>query len=261
MDVGDGSNRLMPLSDNDSEIIRRYLLGKLTESDLVTTEQRLLTEDDFFEEFELTKDDLVEEYFAKQLNQDESRWLEQNLLASPEGKRLTEIAKSIDRYVARHPLAPLKKTSWFEGVGELWNSRPVLLRVAAGLAVVVIVAGIFWSSRAPSPQIFATLTLVSTSSTRSGGDETQKIRLDGKGLRLVLKFPVAVNPPVRYRVELMNGNGDKRTFEGVGNQADSVQLEIPAGELTRGLHAATLSTIKADGTLDRIPGAFHFTVE
>lgn len=251
----------MPLSDQDSAMIRRYLLGRLTDNEMAATEQRLLTDDDFFEDFELTKDELVEEYVSKELTEDESKWLEQHLLASHEGKQLAQFAISFDRHLASRRPAPQKKFSWIARLTGFWNSQPILLRAAAALAVVAIVAVLLWPTRTPSPQSFATLTLSNTSSTRSGGGEPPRIKGDGNGLRLTLVLPTQVSSPARYRVELTNGKGETKTSEVTATSADSVLFEIPAAQLTRGAQVVTLSTINADGTIQRIPGGYHFTVE
>jgi|GEM_PF-3864036 len=47
----------------DPNSLRRYLLGELTaEEQLGPIEERLLADDDFCEEFQLVKDDLIDEY-------------------------------------------------------------------------------------------------------------------------------------------------------------------------------------------------------
>ena len=45
----------MTLNRNDLIMIRQYLLGQLEEEQQQVIEQRLLTEDDFFEELEVTE--------------------------------------------------------------------------------------------------------------------------------------------------------------------------------------------------------------
>lgn len=250
----------MTLRDHDQDTARRYLLGKLTDDEQATTEQRLLTEDTFFEELEITKDELVEEYVAKQLTQAEQGWFEQNFLASSEGKQSQRFARTLKRYVSNHPPPAQREMSWVERVGAFWGAQPSLLRSAAAIAVIVIVLGIFWLSRAPSPRSIATLTLAISSSTRSSGTESPKVKLN-EDVKLTLLLPTPAIPGARYRVELKNQKGETQTSEVPGQDAQSVSVGIPASQLTRGQYALTLSTISANDKAQRIPGSYYFTVE
>jgi hypothetical protein len=251
----------MALNNRDEETIRRYLLGKLTDDEEVIVEQRLLMENGFFEDMEVTKDELVEEYLAKQLTKKEAEWFEQHFLASPEGKQRQGFAKALNRYVVDHRLPSRQQTSLSQGFVVFWNSQPGLLRAAAAVAVVVIVAGIVWISRAPSSQTFATLTLLNTSSTRSSATESPRLRLKEDALRLTLMIPPPATPGVRYRLELMSDKGEIKSYEAPGHDAQSVSVEIPAAQLPPGQYAVTLSTINDNGNVQRIPGSYRFTVE
>lgn len=251
----------MALSSHDQEATRQYLLGQLTDDEEISIEQRLLTEDDLFEELEVTKDELVEEYLANQLTESEREWFEQNFLASSEGKQFQAFARTLDRYVSNHCALPRKEPGWVERVAAFWNVQTSLLRSAAAIAVIVVVVGIFWVSRGPRPQSLASLTLNISSSTRSSGAESPKTNLKGHGLRLTLVLPVSATPGIRYRVDLINDKGETRTSEVTGQNAQSISVEIPAAQLPRGQYALTLSTLNANGTVQRIPGSYYFTVE
>lgn len=250
----------MSLSNHDQETARQYLLGQLTDDEQQRIEERLLTEDEFFEELEITKDELVEEYRAKQLTQAEREWFGQNFLASPEGRQRQRFASTLNLYIS-HQLQPQKKLSGAERFFAYWNSQPTLLRAAAAMAVLVILVGIYWVSRTPSPQSFATLTLTNSSSTRSSGTEAPKLRLQEHALKLTLMLPTPATPGERYRVELLNDKGENKTSEVAGQDAQSVTAEIPAAQLTPGQYAVTLSKVSGAGSLQRIPGSYYFTVE
>ena len=68
----------MALNNHDQAQIREYLLGKLTEAEQEKIEERLMLEDEFFDEFEVSKDELVEEYCAGELGQAERKWFEEH---------------------------------------------------------------------------------------------------------------------------------------------------------------------------------------
>ena len=60
----------MALNDQDQARIRDYLLGHLSDEEQEKIETRLMTEDDLFEELEISKTELVEEYRAGELAHD-----------------------------------------------------------------------------------------------------------------------------------------------------------------------------------------------
>ena len=76
----------MALNHNDQTRIRQFLLGRLSETEQQKLEERLMIEDDLFQELEISKSELVEEYCANELNHEDNQWFERNFLASPEGK-------------------------------------------------------------------------------------------------------------------------------------------------------------------------------
>ena len=101
----------MPLFDHDGETARKYLLGQLSDDQQSNFEQRLLSEDELSQEFDVTTEELVEDYLDRRLTQQESEWFEQNFLASPEGKRSQRFAKTFHRYISNNQTR-LKKRTW-----------------------------------------------------------------------------------------------------------------------------------------------------
>jgi len=250
----------MALFNDDPETVRAYLLGQLTDDQEQTFEHRLLTEDELTQELEVTSEELVDEYLAKQLKPKESEWFEQHYLASPEGKWNRSFATTLHRYISDN-LIETKDRSWTEQLVAFWNRQAVPVRAIAAVAVVVIVVGIFWTVRTPSPKSFATLTLTNSPITRSGGGELARIRFKEEALRINLMVEAPATPGVRYRAELIDGKGQARTLEPIGQDAGSVSVEILASWLTPGQYAVTLSTIAPDNTVQRIPGNYQFIIE
>src|SRR6185295_9965044 len=132
----------MALNNSDQERIRRYLLGQLNDEDLQTIEDRLMTENDLFEELEVSKDEIIEEYCAGELTATERDWLEQHFLASPEGKLNRRFALALKQSKRKSP----KQGTFFERLqtrlSDLWNSQPWAVAAIASAAVVLVVAGI-----------------------------------------------------------------------------------------------------------------------
>ena len=250
----------MPLFDHDPETARQYLLGQLSDDQQGKFEQRLLSEDELSQEFDVTTEELVDEYLDGRLTQKEAEWFEQNFLASPEGKRSHRFATTFHRYISNNQHKTNKRTL-AQRLAAFLTPRGVPLRAIASLAVVVVVVGIFWYARTPSPRSFATLTLTNSPITRSGGGEVARIKVKEDALRVKLVLPATTTPGVSYRAELIDGSGQNRTLEPIGQDARSVSVEIPSSWLTPGQYAITLSTITSDNTAQRIPGSYQFIIE
>jgi CHAT domain-containing protein/Flp pilus assembly protein TadD len=86
----------------DQNTIRRYLLGELAgEEQLASVEERLLADEDFFEEFEFVKDDLIDQYVSRELTEEERRNFEQNFLTTPGRWQSLRHAQSLARYAEK----------------------------------------------------------------------------------------------------------------------------------------------------------------
>ena len=103
----------MALNDNDQTHIREFLLGRLSDDEEQKLEERLLVEDDLFQELEISKSELVEEYCANELNHEENQWFERNFLSSPEGKERYSLAVTLS-HLQRPPSPPTRSLTFFE---------------------------------------------------------------------------------------------------------------------------------------------------
>ena len=250
----------MQFIDHDLETVKKYLLGQLTDDEQHHFEQRVLTEDDLAEELEVTTEELVEEYLANQLTEKESEWFEQHFLASPQGKRSRQFATTFHRYFSNNLTKP-KKRSWPERLGAFLNLQTAPLRAVGALALVVIVAGVLWFSLPSRPPSYATLTLTNSLATRSKGTDSRRVKPQADVLKLTLMLPEPGAVGTQYRVEVMNERGEVKVLETVGQDVQSVNVEIPFNQLPAGHYAIALSAKGADGSTQRIRGSYHFTIE
>src|SRR5919205_2530088 len=127
----------MALNDNDQTRIREFLLGRLSDDEQQKLEERLLVEDDLFQELEISKGELVEEYCANELSQEENRWLEQNFLSSPEGKERYSLALTLS-HLQQPPSPPPHRLSFFERLQNLFKQHTWMMATAGAAAVVII---------------------------------------------------------------------------------------------------------------------------
>src|SRR5207244_11393703 len=84
--------------------IKKYLLGQLAGEDLAEIEQRVLADDEFYEEVQIMEDELVDEYVNAELSPDERRLFEKNFLADPESRNKLRLGRALARPLSAHPL-------------------------------------------------------------------------------------------------------------------------------------------------------------
>src|SRR5215207_4236036 len=77
----------MSLQSGNGVSIRRYLLGELSEQQREQVEQRLLSDDDLYQQLLLAEDDLIDEYISGELSDQERSKFSARFLRVPELKQ------------------------------------------------------------------------------------------------------------------------------------------------------------------------------
>lgn len=250
----------MAFSEQNQDITRRYLLGQLSDDEEQSVEERLLVDDDLFQELEIAKDELTQEYVNRQLTETERDQFQYGFLRSPEAKQKYEFAKTFAAYAQHH--AKPKTSGLMERLRSFFSVQPKWMPAAAMITLLVIAGVIFWLVRTSPQQSVATLILVSSSTTRSGDARSlPTVRLKEDVLKLILTPPQAVSPAAAFSVELLDDKGTTTTLPARAQDTQSVVVEIDAARLRRGQYALTLSTVANDGAVNRIPGTYYFAVE
>ena len=246
----------MELSDYDQVRIREYLLDKLTDDEQEKIEERLMVEDDFFQELEISKDELIQEYRAGELSQEEQQSFER-FLSTPEGRRRHTFAVAMECLERTGPQP--QPVSWLERFSRLIQKPQWAVPAVASAAVMITVAvvGIRFLLQPPK---FVALTLTNNAISRAAGDnQYPKVTVppDASELRITLMLPEPAIKGAHYSVELDNRR-EITTFEPSGQDANSVSVVIPIRKVPTGLYALTIYTIKPDGTKQQIPGNYIF---
>lgn len=248
----------MESTNHDQATIRDYLLGRLSDEEQQKIEERLMVEDDLFDELEASKCELIEEYCANELPQSERQWFKQHYLGSAEGRQGHVFALALDSL--KPPVPAPQKLNWFERLQGVLKEYRWPLVAAASAAVVIIVAGPFIFRRTPTPTASYAFTLTSTASRRSSGEARYfKVPLSPEiaELRITLQLPEGVLRGPDYRIEL-DDRGEIRNLKAASQNANSVVVVIPAGSLHEGLYALRLYALKSDGTEQLVPGEYLF---
>jgi len=101
----------MASNHDDQSSVRRYLLHQLTDEEHQQIEQRLLTEDELFEQLQAAEDELIDQYITGSISKDDAEMFEKHFLATPERQQKLRFAKAFRRYVADHAIEQSQKAS------------------------------------------------------------------------------------------------------------------------------------------------------
>ena len=251
----------MALSNDDQAKIRDYLLGNLSDEHQQQLEERLMTEDDLFEEYEIAKGELIEEYRGGELTPKEHRWFELNYLASPEGKHRYTFVAALE--CLERPTPAPQPPSLFERFLTFIKTSGWAIPTAATAALAVVIAiGLFGQL---TPQTSFAVTLRNSALTRGPSDDNSlpvKFTLPANTgeVKASLPLPRSFPPQTTFRA-LLDNRTEKTAVKIDGYTDRVVTVVIPAKQLPHGEYALELTAILANGTEEAIPGDYRFVVD
>lgn len=146
-----------------ANVIRKYLLGQTSEAERLDLEERLLADDDTYEELLIVENELTDEYLRGRLSQTELKNFETHFLLAPSRQEKLRFARAVQEHLSTH--VPAKKviaTPRKSSLPGFLAFRNPVLSYALGIAVVLLVVGISWlvlrNSTSPRSTIALTLT-------------------------------------------------------------------------------------------------------
>lgn len=254
------------------ERIIAYLLEELPDDDLEQFEGDCFAQESWPAQIELVEEELIDSYLRNELDPARRRRFEQNYLSTQARHERVSIAAALLRHIDQHHNAhnrvvrePPTETTWIERVRAFWSTQGWGFRAAAAIVVVAVIGGSLWLMfRSPSsPRAVASITLAIRASNRADGAQADKVRLPpgAEALSISLLLPSQSPSVDRYRAELENDNGERKSVEVTGRDAQSVLVMIPAAQLPRGQYALKLFAVRGDSTEQRINGSYFFEVE
>src|SRR5215217_7767198 len=87
----------------DYKTLKQYLLGQLTnEQQRAVVDERLLLDDDSFEELQLVKEDLIDQYLNEELTGHERKAFETHFLTTAERREDLRQAQALARYAKKN---------------------------------------------------------------------------------------------------------------------------------------------------------------
>jgi hypothetical protein len=134
----------------DGSIIRRYLLGDLAEEQCEDLEERLLTDDETFQELLLVEDELVNDYVSGELPSVDREKFRNHFLCTPDRRQKLEFASALRRYVSETTAVQLSaKTrqprAWTKSLAAWAGFQNPVAALSLAVVLVVVMAGGLWS--------------------------------------------------------------------------------------------------------------------
>jgi hypothetical protein len=143
------------LSFEDKDLLVRYLLGDLPQTDRQRLERELLADDGAWEALTEAENDLVDSYACGELSEEQRQQFKENFLNSPQRKEQLAVATMLMSSALREKIvtAPMnnekKPTSWWESVTSLrFIGKPALgpAWAAAGLGLAAVAMFLGWQN-------------------------------------------------------------------------------------------------------------------
>jgi hypothetical protein len=126
--------------EDEDDLIRRYILRELAEEEQQRVEERLMTDDAFFERLKIAEDELVDEYLGGELPRSERERFELSFLTTREGHQQVSFNTALRRYVsAARPVEPIERVQPRQGV---LASLLAFLSAQRRLAAVAVAASV-----------------------------------------------------------------------------------------------------------------------
>lgn len=137
--------------------LRSYILGDIGNEELPAMEERLMADEDYFQEFVMTEEVLIQDYVDETLSPAEREKFEKRFLTSEENKGKVKFARALRKYVDETADAPQteKKPNFFSSLKAFFTAPvPIALTV---LAIVGIIGFFVWKSSNNSSEILVAL--------------------------------------------------------------------------------------------------------
>jgi hypothetical protein len=89
----------LQLESKDQETLRQYLLGNLPPEERASLEERLLTDDEFYQELLIVEDELVDQYLSGDQSKAERESFEAHFLLAPERQQKVRFSRTLKKYL------------------------------------------------------------------------------------------------------------------------------------------------------------------
>lgn len=264
--------------------MRLYLLGRLGQAKLAQVEERLLTDETFYDELLMAEDALTDQYLANELSDEERRSFETHFLSAPERHQKLRFARNLRRYVSQatansaqeddeHSFARAGKATEPRIKRRPFSFLPIqnpAIAYSLTAAVLLAVIGISWTvfnNLRPTPQGPGNVLLVTLTPglTRETG-ETRTIHITPGTGSVQLQLGLESDEYQTYRAELLTSERAgllvKEALKPESKDGKKIiNLTIPAELLKRDDYRVKLSGRLPDGSYEDIASYVFRVVE
>ncbi len=176
----------------DEQLVARFLLGDLPESNRLELEERLFQDDAFYEQVLAIQEELADDYVQDKLSSSERAQFEKHFLISARRRERVEFAAAFSRALAGADLRAVAAPSsvpWWESLIAFVRPRLALAASAAALVILFAAAWLWVENRRLSGSIEQALEERDLSIERSRTNEaeaqhrTQELERDISALR------------------------------------------------------------------------------
>lgn len=147
----------------DDMIMRRYLLGELSQEEQGEVEERLFLDSGYLQHLRMAEDDLIDDYVYEELSPDEREKFDNYFLSNSERYESLRIARALRKYTPTNP-SPIPSASASDvphtapskiAFLSFWHAHNPVLRLSMATAILLIGLGGLWliikSIRRPGP--------------------------------------------------------------------------------------------------------------
>lgn len=128
----------------DGQLLTGYILGTLSDAERDALEERYFGDTAFFEQMLVTEDELIADYNAGRLSQDQKRLFEQNYLQTQEKRDRVRLVSSLQGDSSPIQRRAEVHESWWQKFLSLFSPQHPTARLAFGFASLAIVLGGIW---------------------------------------------------------------------------------------------------------------------
>lgn len=222
------------------ERIREYLLGKASSEDSAFVEERLLGDDEFYQQLLVVEDELFDQYLGGSLPEADKEPFETYFLAAPERREKLRFTRNLKKYVKRAapPVVVEMKPPSF------WSRPVVTYSLAAAVVLVVALVGLTTIQIMNAPPHAGKTLAVELVPGLSRGDEGVKqisVSTDTATVELQLRAP-NISGYQTYRAILQTAGGNEISRQdNLSASTDRVIYPVSATLLKPGDYSLKLS--------------------
>lgn len=126
----------------DEIVIRRYLMGEISQEELCLIEERLLTDRRYFNTLLRIEEDLIDQYAEGETDERERERFESHFLNAPERRERVEFARVLSRYISTEKIRERSKATTSNRRKPVWQGR--LIQAFSISAALLLVASTLW---------------------------------------------------------------------------------------------------------------------